>query len=786
MNLRSFFHQLRDRRVLRALAAYAVAAFIVVQVADLTFGPLGIPAWGLTFVVVLSLLGLPVVAAVSWAFDWSDGRLARAGSGDTGTRPVSGGSRVPGSGRRAPLAVLVLAVAVVAVGATVLLLPGGRGERGEVDPDAVVILPFDVSSPDGSLDYLRDGLVVLLASTLSGEGGVRAVDPRASLAPFRAGTEGGGAEPPDGERLAARLGAGRWLTGEVVGRAEGLVLTGRMWTTGGKERASASVEGGADSLPKLVERLAIELLGREAGIGNERITGLQRAPLEAVKEYLEGQRAAWTGEYVEANQRFSRALEADSTFALAALGLVQSTGWAVDLGLRDRGMRLAWAGREHLSARDRAVLEAAAGPEYPNVSSARAVLAAAEQALRLAPDRPESVFLVGDHLFHSGAWLGIRDHLERAERLFRRAGELDPTFASPIQHLMEVALLREDTAGAVAWARRYIEVNAEGDRVDYARWLADAVSGALDTVDVAARAAAMSNPSLQHAIYAMAQTGVGGAHLESLLRADRARAATEAQSRNVAWRAFYTGHNTGRPAAWSDVGEVDRPRLALRAALHWGGDTIAAAEGLRELTERSRPIVKPDGSFDGPAFWDRLELELWRLHHGDTTSLRAWRSEVAALHPVPADWQPMTVFGFRLTTSLVEAVAERVEGGSRNRHPRLDALDSILDEAPPPLRGAFDGTAFRGAVISSWLHDAYGEHAQALAAARRQVVFASNPFYRSTLLREEGRLAALAGDREGAIQAYRRFLALRRHAEGPAAAETEQVRRALAALVGEG
>lgn len=785
MNLREFLRELRTRRVVRALAAYAVSAFVVVQVADLIFEPLGIPPWALTFVVVLALLGAPVVAVMSWAFEWSDGRLERMPFGSaaepTGARPAP--RTAPGGRlRRSAFGAAAAAALIVALIAVVTLRSGG--ERTQPDPEAVAILPFDVSSADGSLDYLRDGLVVLLASTLSGDGGLRAVDPRASLAPVRAAGVVGGAHAADPQRIAARLGAGRWVTGEAVGSPGTLVVTGRMWTAGQRDPAIASVEGSPESLPRLVERLAIELIGRDAGVRSERISALQRAPLDAVREYVEGQRAMWVGEYGEANQRFARALEIDSTFALAALGLANSTGWEVDSPLRARALRLAWANRAHLNARDQAILESIAGPAYPAVPSARTAMTAAERAIRLAPDRPESVFQVADYLLHMGGWLGVPEHLERSERLFLRALELDPTFASPIQHLMEVALLRQDSTAALSWARRYLDAHPEGDRSEYARWAADALTGALDTVDAGERTRSLSLASLRQIMFLMAHTGLGGHHLETLVQAARERAASEAETRSAAWNAFYARLNTGRAAPWQELWPDDGPRWAVRAALHWGGDAAAAGAAVRELARRAGPLVRADGAADGAAFLDQAELELWRLHQRDTTTLRKWREEVALLEPLKAEWPPLIGLIFDVTTALVEAVAEPLEGASAGDHPRLDALNAVLHEIPPPLRGFDVSLATRGALVSAALHDGYGEHAEALAAVRRQVVFAGSPAYHSTLLREEGRLAALVGDREGAIRAYRRFLALRQHAEGKAAADNEEVRRALAALVG--
>jgi hypothetical protein len=53
------------------------------------------------------------------------------------------------------------------------------------------------------------------------------------------------------------------------------------------------------------------------------------------------------------------------------------------------------------------------------------------------------------------------------------------------------------------------------------------------------------------------------------------------------------------------------------------------------------------------------------------------------------------------------------------------------------------------------------------------------------MLRQEGRLAELAGDRRGAIEAYRRYLALRTNPDPSIKPQVEQVRAELARLVGE-
>jgi len=67
--LQGWFAELRRRKVFRVAVVYAVAAWLLIQVADAVFEPLGLPAWTLKLVIVLALLGFPLACALAWAFD---------------------------------------------------------------------------------------------------------------------------------------------------------------------------------------------------------------------------------------------------------------------------------------------------------------------------------------------------------------------------------------------------------------------------------------------------------------------------------------------------------------------------------------------------------------------------------------------------------------------------------------------------------------------------------------------------------------------------------------------
>jgi tetratricopeptide (TPR) repeat protein len=107
----------------------------------------------------------------------------------------------------------------------------------------------------------------------------------------------------------------------------------------------------------------------------------------------------------------------------------------------------------------------------------------------------------------------------------------------------------------------------------------------------------------------------------------------------------------------------------------------------------------------------------------------------------------------------------------------LGRLDSVL--ANQEIE--WDWAPLYGNLIVARLHAARGEYAEALAALRRRDPSLFWPII-VTYHREEGRIAALAGDTAGAIRAYERYLRIRDDVEPRLRPEVDRVRAELAAL----
>jgi len=65
----SLFTELRRRNVFKVGAAYAIVAWLLVQVVDVVLPALQMPEWTISFVTVLLIIGFPITLIMAWAFE---------------------------------------------------------------------------------------------------------------------------------------------------------------------------------------------------------------------------------------------------------------------------------------------------------------------------------------------------------------------------------------------------------------------------------------------------------------------------------------------------------------------------------------------------------------------------------------------------------------------------------------------------------------------------------------------------------------------------------------------
>src|SRR6266699_2462965 len=69
MNPKQFFAEVKRRHVYKVAVAYAVVAWLLIQVATQVFPFFEIPNWSVQLVVLAAAIGFPIALVLSWAFE---------------------------------------------------------------------------------------------------------------------------------------------------------------------------------------------------------------------------------------------------------------------------------------------------------------------------------------------------------------------------------------------------------------------------------------------------------------------------------------------------------------------------------------------------------------------------------------------------------------------------------------------------------------------------------------------------------------------------------------------
>ncbi|MBA3560532.1 MAG: serine/threonine protein kinase [Gemmatimonadaceae bacterium] len=704
---------------------------------------------------------------------------------DALTTPSGGGIRAISAararGRWMLAAAAVAGVALLAIGVAAF-----RPRPALLDEHVVAVAPFRLSGGDPSIRYLREGMLDLLAAKLTGTGGPRSSDPRALLSAWRRAAGSDSADLPRDQALsvAEDLGAGQLLLGDISGTAKRLLLSASLLRVrDGRARAHATAEGPADSLPQLVDRLAAQLLAMEAGEA-ERLSALTSTSLPALQAYLSGQWMYRKSRFQAAADDFSRAIELDSTFALAALGLASATRWYGDPVQGQRGAAVAWANRERLSERDLAMLHVIVGPNYPGFSSTTSTLAARERYLALAPDRLDALFELGDGLFHFGPAIGVPDAHRRAADAFRRVLALDSAFSPALEHLLLLDAKAGDTASVRRLGTLYLATDSASENADGVRWrMAVSLGDSAALGDIDKRRSTLNSMTV-HSIQFISQ--LDGVDVDRAERVARERATRDVPASMRSYELLSTHDlelNRGRPnnalAITAELARNQRVpgselRERIRDALFWDGDTTAAAAAVAIL-ERATAGAAPDSSPARPVYFVNVcFVQLWKLARGDAAGAGANIARLRAGATGALEGNASFMSGCAIMLDALHAASEK----------RADAavysnrLDSLMRTGP---QGQLQ---FMGNLVVARLKEQEGDFPTALAALRRREYFMSRAAFLSTYLREEGRLASKVGDREGALAAYRHFLALRSSPERALERDTAFIRAEVRRLEG--
>jgi len=322
----SLFSELRRRNVIRAMSAYVVIAWLLLQLASIVVPTFLAPPWVMQAITVMLAAGLPVVVLLSWLFNLTARGLVRdQGSGAAPASPAFSGRIVDA----VIIGMLLVAVGLFAYNEFVIEKRATANLR--IRP-AVAVLPFTVAGNDLDDRIFADGVATELIARLSSWPNLQVLARAASFS-----TDLGDDIFATGRKLDARY-----------------LVTGDLQTSDGRLRLHMNVTDSTDGQTIWMERF-------DRGIGDlfeleEAISGAIVARIQPALLARESERAkradpasldAWEAAhrgwwyvstetedgYAEASQWFERAIALDPNwgwpYAAKGLAIYRSflNGW---------------------------------------------------------------------------------------------------------------------------------------------------------------------------------------------------------------------------------------------------------------------------------------------------------------------------------------------------------------------------------------------------------------------------------------------------------------------------
>src|SRR5499433_2649623 len=313
MNPKRFFGELKRRNVYKVAIAYAVVAWLLMQIASQIFPFFDIPSWGVRLVVLLLIIGFPIALILAWAFELTPEGIKRTEDVD-----LSKSIRRK-TGRKLDflmIAVLLLVIAGLLFQRFHSKVPGAVSSSPE---KSIAVLPFENLSEEKANAYFSDGIQEEILTRLAKIADLKIIS--------RTSTQRYQSKPGNLSEIAKQLGVANILEGSVQKAADQVRVNvqlvnaqtdSHLWAET-YDRKLTDIFGVESEIAKAVaESLQAKLTG-----GEQRALAVKPTNnAEAYDAYLRGlafeKRTSGGADDLQKAVRFyERAVQLDPAFALA-------------------------------------------------------------------------------------------------------------------------------------------------------------------------------------------------------------------------------------------------------------------------------------------------------------------------------------------------------------------------------------------------------------------------------------------------------------------------------------
>jgi tetratricopeptide (TPR) repeat protein len=332
-----FWQELKRRKVFKVVAMYSGTAFIILEVVNNLVGPLRLPDWTPTLVIVLVGIGFPFAIIFSWIFDITPQGLKKTESIEA-IRKKKGQAVPVKRGIKASDIIIALMAIVIAI----LLFPKivNRDKFRDIkDPDgriSIAVMPFQNLTNDTIWDIWQDGIQVNLISSLSNnpeELKVRQTESINTLLQSRGLKNYASLTPSVAGTISQKLDANVFINGSINKSGATIRVNAQLTNArNGDIFKSFQTDGTADKILPVIDSLSkkirdflvISKLIKESSHEAEAVVST-RSP-EAYRYLVNGVKSFYKLDYPSAREMFFRALDIDSNLVIALLYLSVSYG----------------------------------------------------------------------------------------------------------------------------------------------------------------------------------------------------------------------------------------------------------------------------------------------------------------------------------------------------------------------------------------------------------------------------------------------------------------------------
>lgn len=320
----AFFNELKRRNVIKATISYLVISFAIIEASDILFPVLAIDSSHIRVLFIILLIGLPIWIVFAYVYEWTP-------TGFKATDKVDEANSIHKITEKRLNRVIIAALALA-----VIFLLFDKFYLGKDKPfpenGSIAIFPFTVQGTE-NIQYLREGMVDLIATKLDVIPGIQATDPNILLTSFSKNQNNQALlrDPKEAAKLAREIGANRLVLGSLTEVGSVLQIKIAKYDLGGNPIGSTIVEQGElNTLYKKTDEIIQRLVSEELSEQGLEMAGsgvLTTASFDAMIPYLKGVQAYRNGFFYDATNLFTEAIDQDSSFVLAYYNLIKAKNW---------------------------------------------------------------------------------------------------------------------------------------------------------------------------------------------------------------------------------------------------------------------------------------------------------------------------------------------------------------------------------------------------------------------------------------------------------------------------